>query len=157
MNIATEVGTAKAEIIKVADELKAVIIRANSAALVILPIVAKGLAAAAAVLSLACPQASGAAAVLATATEAVDYADNAIVTADGIVMHPNMANAIGAQVAGPASNEQKTAFAVDRVKKLHPEMKPELADNAAHIAVQAAVAQLHHVDIAQKSSPAAAA
>lgn len=146
MDIQSEISKVETDIVGVAKEVESIFLTANKEALVILPIVARGLGAAAAVMSLVCPQAAGAAAVMATAATMVSYADETIVTADGIIMHPNEAKIVGAAIVRPTTNEEKAAFAVKETKMRHPEMKPELADNAAHIAVQAAVAQLHHVE-----------
>lgn len=158
--MADPIATIETDIKAAAAKIKAVLMTLDADALAALgfaqealPVVAEYLSAAAAVLAVACPQAAGPAAVLATALNAVNMADKYAVTAQGFLVHPSTATALNIAVLANPTNDQKTAAAVAMVKNLHPEMAPALADNAAHIAVQAAVAQLHHVNTA---APAAA-
>jgi hypothetical protein len=155
-SVIDEVGR---DVLKSFDVVKKLLLEADAEALKALkiareelPIMAEALAAAAGVLTVAIPGAGGLAAVLSTASNMINNVDKYVVTTDGVLMDPAQAARIGLKISPtPATDEQKRMSAVEMVKSLHP-MKPELADNAAHLAVQIAVAKEHHVEPARRKA-----
>lgn len=152
MDIQGDVTAVNNEVAAIAGKIKNAILGINAEILKALgfaeealPQVAELISASAAVLSVACPTAAGPLAVMGTALNAVTMADQFAITADGLMVHPADAEKLGVAILAKPTNDQKAAAAKKMVQNLHPELKPELAANAAAVAVQAAVAQLHHV------------